>query len=68
TVLIAAINLPIVYSGMLDGWGYDRGGLVGSFVMDAGVRLASCILLAIVLRRWLFAARPAPLPESSLSD
>ena len=68
TVLIAAINLPIVYSGMLDGWGYDRGGLVGSFVMDAVVRLASCILLAIVLRRWLFAARPAPLPESSLSD
>ena len=68
TVLIAAMNLPIVYSGMLDGWGYDRRGLVGSFVMDAGVRLASCILLAIVLRRWLFAPRPTPLAESALPD
>jgi PAT family beta-lactamase induction signal transducer AmpG len=68
TVLIAALNLPIVYSGMLDGWGYDRGGLAGSFVMDAGVRLVSCILLAIVLRRWLFAPRPTPLAEPALPD
>lgn len=68
TLLIASMNLPITYMGMLDGWGYDRGGLVGSFLMDAGLSLSACILLAIVLRRWLFAARPAPLPEPSLPD
>ncbi len=68
TLLIASMNLPITYMGMLDGWGYDRGGLVGSFVMDAGLSLLACILLAVFLRRWLFAPRPVPLPEPSLPD
>ena len=68
TLLIAAMNLPIIYNGILDGWGYDRGGLAGSFVMDAGLRLAACILLALALRRWLFAPRPPPLAEPALPD
>ena len=68
TLLIASMNLPIIYNGILDGWGYDRGGLVGSFVMDAGLRLAACILLAVGLRRWLFAPRASPLAEPALPD
>jgi len=66
TLLVASMNLPITYMGILDGWGYDRGGLVGSFVMDAGLSLTACILLAIVLRRWLFASpRATCTPVSS---
>ncbi len=68
TLLIAAMNLPITYMGMLDGWGYDRGGLVGSFLTDAGLSITACILLAIVLRRWLFAPSAPALPEPSLPD
>jgi PAT family beta-lactamase induction signal transducer AmpG len=56
TLLIAATNLPITYMGIIDGWGYDRGGLVGSFIVDAGVSMSACIVLLVVLRRWLFAA------------
>ena len=55
TLLIAAMNLPITYMGVLDGWGYDRGGLLGSFLTDAGLSLAACSLLALTLRHWLFA-------------
>jgi PAT family beta-lactamase induction signal transducer AmpG len=66
TLLVASMNLPITYMGILDGWGYDRGGLVGSFVMDASLSLTACILLAIVLRRWLFASpRATCTPVSS---
>ncbi len=58
TVLIAVMNLPIIYMGIADGWGYDRGGLVGSFAVDAGLGMTACIFLAIVLRKWLFASQP----------
>lgn len=44
--------------GVMDGWGYDVGGLVAGFAVDAGLGMAACILLAIALRRWLFATRP----------
>jgi hypothetical protein len=54
TLLVAAMNLPITYMGLLDGWGYDRGGLVGSFLTDAGLSMTACLLLALGLRRWLF--------------
>lgn len=62
------MNLPITYMAMLDGWGYDRGGLAGSLVTDAGLRLGACVLLAIVLRRWLFASRPSPITGPLLPD
>ncbi len=68
TVLVAAMNLPITYMAMLDGWGYDRGGLLGSFVTDAGLSLAACLLLALVLRRWLFGPRPSPLAAPLLPE
>lgn len=62
TLLIAVTNLPITYMGILDGWGYDRGGLVGGFLVDAGLGMSACVLLAIVLRRWLFSPHPAAAP------
>ncbi len=63
TLLIAAMNLPITYMGFVDGWGLDRGGLVGGFAVDAGLSITACAVLAITLRKWLFA--PDPKPESA---
>lgn len=58
TLLMSVMNVPISYMGFVDGWAYNLRGLVGSFVVDAGFGMAACILLAITLRRWLFATRP----------
>lgn len=58
TLLMSVMNVPISYMGFVDGWGYSLRGLVGSFAVDAGLGMAACILLAIALRRWLFATRP----------
>lgn len=55
TLLMSIMIVPVCYMGFVDGWGYDVGGLVGSFIVDAGFGMAACILLAIALRRWLFA-------------
>ncbi len=60
TLLIAAINLPITYTGFWIGWGLDHHGLVGGFVVAAGISIAACVLLAITLRKWLFAVHIAP--------
>lgn len=60
TLLMAATNLPITYMGFFDGWGLDRAGLVGGFAVDAGLSMTACILLAIGLRKWLFAPHQVP--------
>ena len=70
TVLVAATNLPIVYMTFLDGRGYARNGLAGSYLTDAGVSIAACVLLAYVLRRWSANRRSAAatlnaIPESA---
>ena len=52
TLLVSASNLPISYMQFLDGRGYDRGGLTGSYVTDAGISITACILLAWLLSRW----------------
>jgi PAT family beta-lactamase induction signal transducer AmpG len=59
TLLIATMNFPIWYMGNLDGWGYDRAGIPGSFTIDAGLSIVACILLAVTLRKWLFTSHPA---------
>jgi len=54
-VLIAASMLPLIYMGFFDGWGYDRGGLAGSFMTDAFLSITACSLLAWLLlgrSRW----------------
>jgi PAT family beta-lactamase induction signal transducer AmpG len=50
TVLIAASNFSITYMSFLDGWGYTRAGIRGSFATDAAVSLAICALLLWLLR------------------
>ncbi|HMG87540.1 MAG TPA: MFS transporter [Terracidiphilus sp.] len=70
TVLLAASNLPITYMQFLDGRGYDWHGLAGSFLTDAGISIAACLLLAYMLTRWR-ATSPAvvqpltPIPENA---
>lgn len=68
TLLMSATNLPITYMQYLDGRGYDRGGLVGSYVTDACISVAACMLLASLLVRWrnakAAAASLAPVPDS----
>ena len=49
----AASIAPIVYMPILDGLGYDRGGLAGNLAVDAGVSLAACAVMAVLfLRPW----------------
>lgn len=56
-LLFSASNLPIVYMEFIDGHGYDWRGVTGAFLTDALLSLAACGLLAVVLRKWLFAPR-----------
>jgi MFS transporter, PAT family, beta-lactamase induction signal transducer AmpG len=51
TLLISASNLPITYMQYLDGRGYDRGGLIGSYLTDALISITACSLLAWFLSR-----------------
>lgn len=55
SLLLAATNLPIVYMELVDGRGYDWHGVNGAFLTDAVVSGTACLLLAVVLRRRLFA-------------
>jgi PAT family beta-lactamase induction signal transducer AmpG len=52
SVLGAACNLPIVYMEIVDGHAYGWHGVAGSFIVDAGLGLLACTLLALVLRRF----------------
>jgi PAT family beta-lactamase induction signal transducer AmpG len=68
TLLISATNLPVIYMQFLDGRGYDRGGLTGTFVTDACISLAACAVLSWLLLRWHRVHKPAsatlaPVPE-----
>ena len=51
TVLIAASNLPITLMSYLDGLGYNRHGIAGSFLLDASISIAICAVLAVGLQR-----------------
>lgn len=70
TLLMAASNFPIFYMGIIDGHGYDWNGITGSFITDACISIAVCVLLSRILPRWWRAAKPeeagsAPLGESA---
>jgi PAT family beta-lactamase induction signal transducer AmpG len=67
TLLISATNLPIVYMQYLDGRGYDRGGLIGSYTTDACISIAACTLLAWLLTRWRGRSRTAAPTIEALS-
>jgi hypothetical protein len=44
--------VPITYMQIVDGHAYDFGGVTGSFLADALVSGAACILLALMLAVW----------------
>ncbi len=57
-LLSTAVVLPYAYMQMLDGYGYKlAGGVAGSFLTDAGVSLAACLLLAVPVVGWLRAGK-----------
>ena len=63
TLLISANTLPIVYMQYIDGRGYDRGGLTGSYLADACISIAVCALLAWLLVRLRVVKPPPPALE-----
>lgn len=70
TLLMAASNLPIFYMGIIDGHGYDWNGITGSFITDASISVAVCLVLSWILPKWWRAAKAgehggAPLGESA---
>jgi PAT family beta-lactamase induction signal transducer AmpG len=53
-LLSTAFVVPYAYMQMLDGYGYKlAGGVAGSFMMDAGLSLVACMLLAVPVLHWL---------------
>lgn len=64
-VLMAAGNFPIDYMVAVDGHAYAWHGLAGSFIVDAGLGLVSCLLLAGLLHWVRLKPGTAPLPEST---
>ena len=59
SVLGASSNLPIFYMELVDGRGFHWRGVDGAFICDALVSGAACLLLAVILRRRLFAGAVA---------
>ncbi len=57
SVLSAASTFPIVYMQAVDGHAYAWRGLVGALAADAVLGIASCLLLASLLR-WLWSKPP----------
>ncbi len=54
----AASIVPIVYMPMLDGLGYDRGGLAGNLLVDAGLSLVACVVMGLLFAKpWLSTVR-----------
>jgi hypothetical protein len=49
TLASAAYAFPIVYVPIVDGWGYDRGGVAGSFAIDGGLGILASLLLGLLL-------------------
>jgi PAT family beta-lactamase induction signal transducer AmpG len=57
-LLGTAALIPYAYMQALDGYGYKlAGGVSGSFLMDAGLSLAGCVLIVWPVMRWLAARK-----------
>ena len=60
-LLSTALVVPYAYMQMLDGYGYKlAGGVSGSFLMDAGLSLGACLLLAVPVLGWLRSGKLEP--------
>ncbi len=67
SVLSAAFNIPICYMLYVDGWGYAKRGIVGSFVVDASLGVVASVLLGILLI-WVTRRRSsAPAPSAPMA-
>jgi hypothetical protein len=64
--MISAYNIPITYMLFIDGWGYGKQGVAGSFVADASLGVVASVLLGILLiwvtRRHSSASAAPPAP------
>jgi MFS transporter, PAT family, beta-lactamase induction signal transducer AmpG len=61
-LVISAFNVPIFYMLFVDGAGYSRHGISGSFIADAGVSLvASALLMSLLI--WLSHRRALRAPQ-----
>jgi MFS transporter, PAT family, beta-lactamase induction signal transducer AmpG len=65
SVLSSALTFPIDYMIAVDGHAYAWHGLAGSFIADAGLGIASCLLLALMLRWMRLKPGTAASPESA---
>ncbi|MGB6485305.1 MAG: MFS transporter [Steroidobacteraceae bacterium] len=63
SVLSAALTFPIDYMIAVDGHAYAWHGMAGSFIVDAGLGIASCLLLALILRWIRLKPATAALPK-----
>ena len=57
SLLTSATVIPILYMGVLDGRIYGGHGLARMYLIDGGLSLAACALMAAIM--WLFARPPA---------
>jgi len=49
SLLSGATALPIVYMGVIDGRAYSWHGVAGEYAADAGISIAACALLGVLL-------------------
>ena len=47
--LSAAYAFAIVYMPVVDGWGYGLRGVAGAFAVDAGIGIAACLMMGLLL-------------------
>jgi MFS transporter, PAT family, beta-lactamase induction signal transducer AmpG len=60
-LLTSAFNIPITYMLFIDGWGYAKHGIAGSYAADASLGLIASVLLGALLI-WVSRRKPlAPL-------
>lgn len=48
-LMVSAFNVANTYMLVVDGWGYAWRGVAGSYIVDACVSLAACLLLSLLL-------------------
>jgi MFS transporter, PAT family, beta-lactamase induction signal transducer AmpG len=63
SLLTSATVIPILYMGVLDGRVYGGHGLARMYLMDGGLSLAACALMAVIMRR--SARQTTTLPAAS---
>lgn len=66
SVLNAASTFPVAYMAAIDGHAFQWHGLVGTFGVDAIAGIASCLVLALMLK--LVSDKRAAIPPATVSD